>query len=46
MKDRTFWILFLSVVGICLCLTLAHLIWAIFAYQSSSIITFIAGELW
>lgn len=46
MKDRTFWIVMVSVLGLCLCLTIAHLIWAIVAYQNCSIITFIAGELW
>ena len=46
MKERTFRILLFSVVGICLALTVAHLIYAVYAYQHCSIIYFIGKELW
>lgn len=46
MKERTFRIILLSVVAICLILTVCHLIYAIDAYQHCSIIYFIAKELW
>lgn len=46
MKDKTFsWIL-LSIVAICLALTIAHAVYAVYAYQHCSIIYFIAKELW
>lgn len=37
---------FLAVIGICLILTILHLIYAVYAYQHCSIIEFIAKELW
>lgn len=46
MNDRTFIRLLLWVIGICLVLTLAHTIYAVYAYQHGSIIQFIAKELW
>lgn len=46
MKDRTFIRVLLCVVGICLVLTIAHLAYAVYAYQHCSIIQFIAKELW
>lgn len=46
MKDRTFRILLWSVLGVCLALTAAHLVYAIYAYRHCSIIYFIAKELW
>lgn len=46
MKDRTFRIVLWSVLGVCLALTAAHLVYAIYAYQHCSIIYFIAKELW
>ena len=46
MKNKTFMIILLSVMGVCLALTLAHLIYAVYAYQHSSIIYFISKELW
>ncbi|MCD8357112.1 MAG: hypothetical protein LUE11_11175 [Clostridia bacterium] len=36
----------LVLIGICLALTIAHLIYAVYAYQHCSIIYFIAKELW
>jgi len=46
MKDHTFTVLLLTLVGFCLALTVAHLIYAVWAYQHCSIIYFIAKELW
>ncbi len=46
MKERTFRVILLAVIAICLILTVAHLIYAIDAYQHCSIIYFIAKELW
>ena len=46
MKERTFSILLCTVVGLCLALTVAHFIYAVYAYQHCSIIEFIARELW
>ncbi len=46
MKDRTFLIIFFSVIGVCLALTIAHFIYAIYAYEHCSIIYFIGKELW
>lgn len=38
--------LLIGVVAVCALLTLAHLIWAIHAYEHCSIIYFIGEELW
>lgn len=46
MKDRTFSVILISVIGLCLALTLAHFIYAIYAYDHCSIIYFIGKELW
>ena len=46
MKDRTFSIGLFTVIGICLALTVAHLIYVIYSYQHCSIIYFIGKELW
>ena len=46
MKDLTFRIVLWSVLGVCLALTAAHLVYAIYAYRHCSIIYFIAKELW
>lgn len=46
MKDRTFYIILLSVIAVCLLLTVAHFIYTIYAYQHCSIIYFIGKELW
>ncbi len=46
MKERTFMIALLSVVGVCLALTIAHFVYAAYAYQHCSIIYFIGKELW
>ena len=46
MKNRVFFAILFSVLGVCLALTLAHMIYAIYAYQHCSIIYFIGKELW
>lgn len=46
MKDRIFTRLLIAVVAVCAALTAFHLIYTIYAYQHSSIIYFIAKELW
>lgn len=46
MKDRTFMRVLLCVIAVCLVLTIAHMVYAVYAYQHSSIIEFIAKELW
>lgn len=46
MKDRTFVRVLLWVIGVCLVLTVAHMVYAVYAYQHCSIIEFIAKELW
>lgn len=46
MKIKTFYILLAAVLFVCVGLTAAHLIYDSIAYQHSSIIYFIARELW
>lgn len=46
MKDRTFSIILYTVLVICALLTIAHFMYAIYAYKHCSIIEFIAKELW
>ena len=46
MKEKTFWITLGGVVGTCLAATVAHFVYAVYAYQHASIIYFIAKELW
>ncbi|MBQ6706132.1 MAG: hypothetical protein IJN07_01295 [Clostridia bacterium] len=46
MKDRTFLIVFLSLIGVCLAVTVAHLAYIVYAYEHCSIIYFIGKELW
>ncbi len=46
MRDKTFWTVLCSVIALCLVLTIAHFIYAIYAYQHCSIIYFIGKELW
>jgi len=45
-KDRTYLRVLLLVIGLCLVLTIAHMVYAVYAYQHCSIIEFIARELW
>jgi hypothetical protein len=46
MSDRVFAKILVGVVAVCALLTLAHFIYAVYAYQHCSIIQFIAKELW
>ncbi|MBQ3231183.1 MAG: hypothetical protein IJO64_04160 [Clostridia bacterium] len=46
MKNKTFSAIMLTAVGLCLAVTVAHLIYAVYAYNHCSIIYFIAKELW
>ncbi len=46
MKSKTFRRLALAVVSLCLIFTIAHMIYAIYAYRHCSIIYFIGKELW
>lgn len=46
MKDRTFLVVLMAVLAVCVVLTAAHLAYAVYAYQHCSIIEFIARELW
>lgn len=46
MKDHTFSKILLAVTSIGTALTIAHMIYAVYAYQHCSIIYFIAKELW
>lgn len=46
MKAKTFFIIFAAVLTACAGLTAAHLIYDYNAYQHSSIIYFIAEEMW
>ena len=46
MNDKTFLRVLFALLGVCVALTLAHLIWAIYAYEHCSIIYFVGKELW
>lgn len=46
MKSRVFTKILICVIAVCLLLTIAHVIYAAYAYQHCSIIQFIARELW
>lgn len=46
MKKKTFLILLVSLTALCTALTIAHAVYAVDAYDRSSIIEFIARELW
>ena len=46
MKRRTFLIIFVSVVAVCVALTVAHFVYDAWAYKQCSIIYFIGKELW
>lgn len=46
MKEKTFQWMLISVAAVCVLLTVAHLVYAVYAYQHCSIIQFIAEELW
>ena len=46
MSNKIFIRLLIAVLAVCLVLTIAHLAYAIYAYQHCSIIYFIGKELW
>ena len=46
MKDRTFYIILISYNMVSLLLTVAHFLYAVYAYRHCSIIYFIGKELW
>lgn len=46
MSDKNFYRLLIAVLAVCMIATIAHLIYAIDAYQHCSIIYFIGKELW
>lgn len=46
MKDKVYIKILVAIVTICLALTIAHTIYAVYAYQNSSIIYFITKEWW
>lgn len=46
MDDRRFFRILLAVTLVCLALTAAHFLYALYAYQHCSIIYFIGRELW
>ena len=46
MSDKIFTRLLITVLAVCLILTIVHLAYAIYAYQHCSIIYFIGKELW
>ena len=46
MKDRTFAIVLICIIGLCLALTVVHFLYAVYAYQHCSIIYFVGKELW
>lgn len=45
MKERAFRLLFYCLLGLCIALTLAHFVYALYAYEHCSIIYFIGKEL-
>ena len=46
MQDKVFRRAVFAVLGVCLALTVAHLIYIVCAYRHCSIVYFIAKELW
>ena len=46
MSNKIFYRLLIAVLAVCMIATIAHLIYAVDAYQHCSIIEFIARELW
>ena len=46
MNNKTFLRVLFALLGVCVALTLAHLIWAIYAYEHCSILYFVGKELW
>ena len=46
MKEKTFYKVLIALVVLCAVTTVAHICYAVYAYQHASIIQFIAKELW
>ena len=46
MKEKVFYKVLIAVVALCAIATVAHICYAVDAYQHCSIIQFIAKELW
>ncbi len=46
MKERFFRRLLAAVLIVCVLLTIAHLVYAVYAYQHCSVIQFVGRELW
>lgn len=46
MKEKTFAILIISILALCLAATVAHVAYSVYAYEHCSIIYFISKELW
>ena len=46
MKTETFNKILIAVLALCILLTAAHVVYAVWAYQHCSIIYFIGKELW
>ena len=46
MKKKTFNFVFALIFSLCVIATVAHAVYAVYAYEHCSIIEFIAGELW
>ncbi len=46
MRDKTFYKVVCVLVGLSTVLTLAHLMYLVYAYRHASIIYFIAEEIW
>ena len=46
MKEKTFYKVLIALVALCALATVAHICYAVCAYQHASIIQFIAKELW
>ena len=45
-KEKTYRIILLCILGACLAITAAHIIYAVYAYRHCSIKYFIGKELW
>lgn len=46
MSRKVFYTILISVTVICAALTLAHIFYALYAYEHSSIIGYVSKELW
>ncbi len=46
MKTKTFVIIIIALAVLCAALTIAHAVYAVYAYEHCSIIYYISKELW